>query len=148
MLKFFKSTFGIIVIILIVLALILLYFNWDSVKRWFSGSVIGNAVAGEAGRASIMDALDLSRIPSNLLSQLGVPEQGIISNFFNRVKAAGGANDQDIQNVNSELGSIGSGTSFVRNDASGRAKCREGQNCWTLNLIIFTMCHCQSYPQS
>lgn len=136
-----------LIAIVVVVVVILAYSNWETVKGWFSGNdQQGGGVPGDGTR---MGNLNLSRIPASYLSQLTENEKNIISNFFSKVNGMRGIVTQaDIDQINSELSQIGSTTNFIKNDSTSKAKCKEGEDCWTLNLIIFTMCRCRKYASS
>lgn len=130
-----QKTLGLIALILI----LLLIWKWDAVMNWFQS--FGD---DDKTNQRLASTVNLSMIPQRNLNTLTGAEKNLISAFFNNTNR-NGVSDQSINQVNSDLSKIGSGVSFYRNNATAKAKCKEGQDCWSLNLLIFTMCRCKSY---
>ena len=128
-------------IYLVIAIIIIIYFynrNKVNVTPIGSGPPLGSS-------RSSAPVISLSDIPTSRFNSLTAPEQQIVSGFFNSVNSSRGVSDQMINSVNSQLSSIGSGVNFFKNDSTAKAKCKEGQDCWSINLIIFTMCRCKKY---
>lgn len=93
--------------------------------------------------------LSLSAIPSSQLSTMSISERRIVDNLFNLTNQYG-FSQAALDNANLSLSRMGSRINFVRNPIGKdnvplRAKCIEGYDCWSINLIVFTMCRCRSY---
>lgn len=51
-LNFFKTTLGITILVVAVLAIILIAFNWDAIKTWWSGTPGTGRVSGSSNGTS------------------------------------------------------------------------------------------------
>ena len=129
---------------LLIIIAIIIYINRDKIFKQPSSTT--PPVGGNGDSLRSASTVSLNSIPSNRLSEISSTEKQIIQSFFNEVNAFGSVTQRMIDNVNNKLMAIGSTTSFIKNDPTAKAKCKEGYNCWSVNLLIFTMCHCKSYP--
>lgn len=99
-LNFFKTTLGITILILAVIAIIVIYLNWDTIKGWFSSDSgsgdlrqYNNCIAsyaamndGDLRAAVIRDAgLDAAQLANNTREQLLISAETICRiNFYPR----------------------------------------------------------------
>lgn len=126
-----------------IIAFILIVYNWNTIIGWFSSEPEQDTAQRTIANGNPELRLDI--IPKANLSQLSAKERQIVSALFNETNK-NGASQAAIDRANAQLASIGSGINFSNNNSAARAKCKEGYDCWSLNLIIFTMCRCKSYP--